>query len=845
MVARRFCFLWSTVLVLASCDGADGGRDIISQYDFGNTDIQPADVAGDLGPRDPGTVDQGYVPPVSVDGPSAELLLRITGPSGRGHATTTGSLVALTGLVFGPVRSIAWSTASGGSGSVAFTEGSPYWLSDVIPLAVGDNRIVVTATGTLADSDQVVTVTDEITVTRNPGYLFAAQPEINPPALFVGQTEIVYVTMAVGPFGTLAENALTLRQVDALGAGQTALGTMVDDGDVAKSGDEIQGDGVFTIKLSLTCSQPGPMHFRVAAQVRDDSSQPYAALSAPVRLECLQRVTRNACASHQQTLGDARIAYETALSASGNEAAARASAIAVLSADAAAVEVVDPEEAGGLWVRFDDGVVGAVNVAAAGVRGGGSEESGGLAAVSSASTQVQSVSSKNVLLMSPFVADFAPNDETVLFSNVASNVSCPAYSVRGPLNASAAGLAAFRRLNQHGIVAVATHGEIYFGGMSAAAKRAMHWRHSGAQEVLWTGERVNCSNLSQAAQTCSSTMDCGVGSECIITTPATEKVKASGTCYDRTLVDLAAGRVVMGDQHYGVTPEFIGHYAERERFPNSLIYLGACRTLYNGTLAGEFFASGAKAVVGFTNRVSSLFAFKQGGQLFSRMIEQGMTTGEAYGVGAQDPDNAGSYFRLFGARNLGISDYEILNVSFETGDLSAWNREGDGRVITRLGEAKPIDGKFMGIISTGLGFTVDIGSATQRFCIPSNAKTLSFYWKYYSEEFLEFCGTPYQDAFLATLTDSKGVRHDLVNMKVDDLCPTSKCEACKGLFPLTKADVSFDKGDVYMTDWQRAEFDLVPLLGSRPTNVILKFFCTDTGDSIYDTAVLVDRIRIE
>ncbi|HOI12202.1 MAG TPA: hypothetical protein PK313_17090, partial [Myxococcota bacterium] len=172
MTARRLVFLASIPLALASCDTADGGRDIISVYDFGGVDTQPADTATDADGRDvdPG-VDPGFVPPVSVDGPSAELLIRITGPSGRGFATTTGSLVALTGLVFGPAETITWSKAGGAGGQVAFSADSPYWLSDAIPLSIGDNRVVVTATGKDPLTGDPVTVTDEIVVTRNPGYL--------------------------------------------------------------------------------------------------------------------------------------------------------------------------------------------------------------------------------------------------------------------------------------------------------------------------------------------------------------------------------------------------------------------------------------------------------------------------------------------------------------------------------------------------------------------------------------------------------------------------------------------------------------------------------------------------
>ena len=77
----------------------------------------------------------------------------------------------------------------------------------------------------------------------------------------------------------------------------------------------------------------------------------------------------------------------------------------------------------------------------------------------------------------------------------------------------------------------------------------------------------------------------------------------------------------------------------------------------------------------------------------------------------------------------------FINGDFEFGDLSGWTRIGDGRVITQLAFIEPPEGDFMGIISTGLGFTVNSGEIRQTFRMPANATTLELYWNFLSEEF--------------------------------------------------------------------------------------------------------------
>jgi hypothetical protein len=48
-------------------------------------------------------------------------------------------------------------------------------------------------------------------------------------------------------------------------------------------------------------------------------------------------------------------------------------------------------------------------------------------------------------------------------------------------------------------------------------------------------------------------------------------------------------------------------------------------------------------------------------------------------------------------------------------------------------------------------------------------------------------------------------------------------------------------GDVYMTDWQNFAYDISAFQGKTVT---LQFEAEDLGDEIYDTAILLDNIKI-
>ncbi len=180
---------------------------------------------------------------------------------------------------------------------------------------------------------------------------------------------------------------------------------------------------------------------------------------------------------------------------------------------------------------------------------------------------------------------------------------------------------------------------------------------------------------------------------------------------------------------------------------------------------------------------------------------------------------------------------KFQNGRFEEGSLTPWSKIGDGRVISQLGATGPTEGSYMAIISTGLGYTETSGSIEQDFCLTENTTQLTFNWNFFSEEFIEYCNSEYQDAFSVEICevdlDNNGSTKEckiLLYKDVDSLCDS-----------VTKSDIGFDQGDVYDAGWQNKSADISAYAGKA---VRLKFFATDIGDSIYDTAILIDDIKI-
>jgi hypothetical protein len=821
-------------------DGTGEGLDDVGEED-GDGQILPPDgelseqdldagtpdgEAGDTGPQ---PIDEGYLS-------TPELGLRILGPSSLGAAQSIGSSIQVAGLVVGKPDAIQWTSLT--TGQSGFCAGVPFWLSGKVDLQQGDNVIQVKA----VQGDQ--TATDTVVVTHNPAFLFGTELRVRPGALYTNTATMLVFSMDMGLYTNFDPSTLKLCESTQEGECVSDVHTMLDDGQVSFSGDEVGDDGVFSWKKSYKASQAGRLCFRVHAVIKAGFQQ-YTAYSPVVCVDVVSPLPVAECEATRAVLLEADQLYWATL-ATSDIATARQAVVALLQGKAEIAEVGTSYQGYGVWVRFTNGLLGAFPFSPQGLRGGEEEDEGGLPV-----EQIEApipgpeilISSKRSVVMGPYHEEFGLQDEAKFVYSVLDKSECPPYVLEGPWYDTQATLARFRRMWENGMIAVSTHGDSYFRELSPAAKDSYGWNHRQSQELLWTGEPVDCTQLAQEMKECVAQSDCPPGAECVITQSSGKGTKVSGVCIDFKQVDLRTGRVVLGPSRYGILPSFVRKYQGRG-YPDSVVYLGGCRSLWNGTLGMEFYGAGAKAVVGYSGYVTTGFAYQEGTKFFSSLVEEMKLSGECFPEEpATDPDNPGTYLRLLGAVNLNATNSDLINPSWETGDLTGWQASGDGRVVTRLGITVPVEGKFMSLISTGMGYTPQVGEIYQTFCIPEGKTEMSFYWKLYSEEFKEWCGSIYQDMFEATMEGEDGML-TFASASIDALCPPQQCQGCGSQFDgLLQADVIFDQGDVWMTQWRLAQANVFSLAGQGA--VTLRYFVTDKGDSIYDTAILLDTIKIK
>ncbi len=802
----------------------------------------PLDPDGPIGPDgsggDGGLIDLGgdTGPPPVEEGffSSPEMGVKILGPSATGVAQAIGGSIQIAGLVAGKPDAIIWETDTGKSG---YAEGAPFWLSGKIDLVQGDNVINVTA---VAGNEEA---TDRLVVTYNPAFRFG-DLEARPFAIFTNTNTTVVFTQDMGLYSNFEASTLKLCQCTEVGECISDVKALKDDGQVGSTGDDVGQDGIFSAKMSYNLDDPGKLCFRAHTVVKAGYQQ-YTAYSPVYCVEVVDHFSQDTCNDVQALQQEAKQLYiDTA--AMSDPATARQAVVELLQADAMVAEVGTAWNGYGVWARYNVGVLGAFPFSPEGLRAGSGEEDedyeyGQIDAPLPG--QEILIESKRSMVLSPSHTELDALDEATFVNNILGKSECPAYVLDMPFYNEKATLSQFRRMNEYGIIAIAGHGDSYFKQMSADAKEELDWTHLHSQELIWTGEPVDCSKLVQTTPACSGVNGCPAGSECIITQASVGGQDVSGVCIDFKQVDLMRGRVVMGPDSYGIIPSFVAKY-RGNGLPSSVVYLGTCRSLWNGTLGMEFFGAGAKAVLGYSDYVTSTFAYQEGSAFWSALVEEMVLTGDALGENPpSDPNYPGSRLRLMGAPNLNATNADLINASWETGDLTGWQSTGDGRVISRLGITVPVEGKFMGIISTGLGYTPQTGEIYQTFCIPEDKIEMSFYWKFYSEEFKEWCGSVYQDTFEGKLEGDDG-QITFVDASVDSLCPPQECAGCGGQYDgLIQSDVSFDQGDCWMTHWRKAASNVMALAGKGA--VTLRFFATDKGDSIYDTAILIDTVKFK
>ena len=725
----------------------------------------------------------------------------------------------------GDAPTLKWKL-SGASTAVGSTVPSGGKFAIPLTLDPGDTLIEI-----LAEDGQGTPIVYKRSVTRNAVGAFVGTLELSKDVTFVGEATEVIARIALAS-ALIDPTSVRLLEVAADGS-ESEVATLADGGDLA-AGDEIQGDGVYSGKFTVTAAAEGQKVYRVRVLPSGSSN---AARSVVRKLLISARLSDDTLTKTLSLQTEATTVLQNA-GKSGLHALliAVTEQVTALNSNSLVLHAAPNEAGTAISVLYKSGIAGVIGQPDAGVKGGSAalaqrSARGGLllprpslpagvavrpyagycAAQPGAKSQEKqplaatpntpTLGSNRVYVLAANYAQWGENDDVPSIAAELQKNPCLDVTYKKTTTAGGGSVEDFKNLDKYGMVLVSSHGDTHFtilGFSQFSASFVIEgWAPASSQVVMYSNMAV---------------------------TPQNKKT------YEE---DLKAGRLVIWGNVYGIMPSFIQKYSGK--MPDSLVYMSICRGTWNNTLADAFIGNGAKAYLGYSDYVAVPFTISVGSALFTEFLKSGKTLADAFDPISPkvETDSDPAEFKLVGSKSVALGSGGLNDGGFESGTLGSWTAVGDGRVVSQLGDALPTNGTYMAIISTGLGFTTDAGSVAQTLCLGSET-TMSFRWNFFSEEFLEYVGSVFQDSFTVTIEDAA----DPANIA------TVLAETVDSLAAgVSVVSNSFDQGDVYATGWRTKTFNIPEALRNR--KVIIRFAVSDVGDSIYDTAVLVDQVTLQ
>ena len=328
---------------------------------------------------------------------------------------------------------------------------------------------------------------------------------------------------------------------------------------------------------------------------------------------------------------------------------------------------------------------------------------------------------------------------------------------------------------------------------------------------------------------------------------------AKDSFYSSELQKKYVARVTLksGGRAYWLLPSFFTNYLGNNALEGAFVYTETCCAFGEGlsnsdAMANAFLNKGAEVFIGCHNSVYADYSRKFM-KLFVDGLISGKTAGDAFDACVKKYGKYDGHIlkpakpNFRGDKKALLIQAGLRNGSFEEATTPAhWIATGDARIIQKLGDLTAKHGKNMAIVTTGIGSLeaeylsgTEGSSLVQAFRMPKNKSKISFRYNVLSEEPMEYVGSQYDDTVIIQLLNSKGY-------VIKEMAKETVNEATWYAID----NINFDGGDntTYETGWKTVTVDVSAY---RNKVIAIRILAFDKGDSVYDTAVLVDQVTLK
>ncbi|HVQ40421.1 MAG TPA: hypothetical protein VMS31_22960, partial [Pyrinomonadaceae bacterium] len=629
-----------------------------------------------------------------------------------------------------------------------------------------------------------------------------------PDVIFVGESEEVTFGARIPYDVSSGAPQVSLQRIDTLGNVLSVEGALVDNGDAAQ-GDLRSGDGLFSFRRVYAAENAEQLRFRVSYQQGGNELK-----SEALQLGFYHQLTDAQIESIKATQHGAAERYQSLLASAGKDQAIE-TLLVELRQNPTVLQATVNASHSSISMLYAPGILGGLSLDPPGTRGGGGGTSSASAMVNHPASSFSSVplqlpveeddeeddriGNKRALILSPFRDQFAPWDEGEMVSQMLGNSECPTYNVE--YYSENVGVNYLWNLDSYGLIVIVTHGDM----QETFVHPAFH-RLPPNSELVALSMR--------------------------------DDIDAAGV-FRLHQKDLFAGRLTIrgtnAEAFFAALPNYIEYYTAGE-MPNSMVYVAACHSLNNSSMADAFLGRGTQTYFGYSKAVASDFAFGIALNFMDSFFgPTPHTTGGPEGAftpGQIDP-TTGAEFMMRGSQTLNRPSAEFTNGDFEKGSLNSWGFAFDSRVLGQLGNITPTTGDYMAMVSKSDTW---FGWLQQEFCLDTDVTHIEFDWNLITEQQCDQLSAGPDQLWIRLTGDD--LYHQLITTDVLQQC---------GKFGPTTVDLPSD-GVAKATGWQHALIDITEVArqmnGKKVQLVFEVRHAVNYGDVEIDSAVLIDNVRV-